>query len=836
MRSLQTYRAKRDPARTPEPFATRQAGAAADAFVVQQHGARSLHWDLRLAIDGVLVSWAVPKGPSVDPREKRLAVQTEDHPLEYADFEGVIPAGNYGAGAMILWDCGAYRTYDRTPPGQALADGKLDLEIFGHKLRGRWALVRMKSASNRDWLFFKKADAFADGTDVILRYPASVVSGLTLAERLDPTAHSAEILDAVRAAGAAPAVLHVSDLKPMLAETGADGFVDDDWIFELKYDGVRAMLARFDDGRVLLRSRGGQDYAATFPEFALVGRNLPVGSMALDGEIIAVEDTGGGSFELLQKRLRGRNPSNVRVVMYAFDLLHLDGFDLRPLPLLRRKALLRALLPPVGPVRCADHVEANGVGLLDAARQRNLEGIVAKRARSPYRSGRRSGDWLKIKLPITAHLVIVGWQSGRVRRDVRSLLVAWVVDGSLRYAGNVAAALPADARDALAERLTDLEVARPAFDPGALAIPSGSRFVSPDLVAEVRYTEITARGALRQPVITGLVDVPWRDCAAPATAHTDAERPTEERAPSPADAVVEPTVPVTNEDKVFWPQEGYTKGDLLAYYERAWPFLRPYLRDRPLVLARYPDGIEGKNFYQQHAPPYVPAWVTTRRIDAVEFIICNDLRTLLYVVNLGCIPLHIWSARQNRPDHPDWVILDLDPKGAPWRDVIAIAQHIHRMLTALPLPHYVKTSGQSGLHILLPTTARMNHDQARSLAEILARVVAAEVPDIATTARALRARRGKVYVDYLQNGRGKTIAAPFCVRPKPGAPVSMPLRWNQVTARLDPQRYTISTVPGIIRRSADPLAAILSERVDAATIANALDRLQSRLLAAARRR
>lgn len=836
-RSLDTYRAKRDPARTPEPFGSRPVPHTAAVFVVQQHGARSLHWDLRLAIDGVLVSWAVPKGPSVDPAEKRLAVQTEDHPLEYADFEGVIPTGSYGAGPMILWDRGVFRVHDGTAAGLALEQGKLDLELFGHKLRGRWALVRLKKGrGNREWLLFKKADTFADGTDLIRRYPTSVVSGLTLDQRRDPASHVAEILTEVRAAGASPAVLRAADLSPMLAETRSEAFVDDNWIFEIKYDGFRVSLARLDDDRVLVRSRRGKDYTATFPEVALVGRYLPFRSIAIDGEVIAIEDTGGGSFDLLQQRVYGREAVPVGVVMYAFDLLHVDGYDLRPLPLRRRKELLRRLLPPLGSVRYADHLATNGVGLLEAARERHLEGIVAKRAASPYHSGRRSADWLKIKLPLTARLVVVGWHSGKGRGEVRSLLLAWGRDGRLRYAGNVAAALPADQRKGLRERLAGLAIAEPAFDAGPLLVPRGSHFVAPEIVVEVRYTEITSRGALRQPVLERLIDdVSWRDCDSPVVQAPQAESRSE--TPPTGNAGVDTSLGIaaTNTDKVFWPGDGYTKGDLLTYYERAWPFIEPYLRDRPLVLARYPDGILGKNFFQQHAPPFVPDWLTTRRIDDVEFIICNDLRSLLYVINLGCIPLHIWSARHGRPDHPDWVILDLDPKEAPWHDVIAIARHVHQLLTTLGLPHYVKTSGQSGLHILLPTAPRMTHAQAKSLAEILARVAAAELPEIATTARSLRDRRGKVYIDYLQNGRGKTIAAPFCVRPKPGAPVSMPLRWAQITKRLDPQRFTIKSALAKARRWTDPLAAILTDRVTAANVAEAVDRIQTRLLLAAKR-
>jgi bifunctional non-homologous end joining protein LigD len=842
-RSLDQYRDKRDPSRTPEPFGSAAEPGGGRQFVVQEHGARRLHWDLRLEIDGAMVSWAVPKGPSADPGEKRLAVQTEDHPLEYADFEGVIPAGNYGAGPMILWDRGSYRTWDGEAPSQALADGKIDVELFGHKLRGRWALVRLaKSDSGRDWLLIKKADVWAARDDLVKRFPCSVASGLTLAERRDPGPRLAALREAVRASGAAPAELRRTDLAPMLAATRGDAFDDDGWIFELKYDGVRALLARQADGTVRLSSRRGRDYLATFPEIGLVGRHLAAESFAIDGEIIAVEESGAGSFQLLQKRLgrlgrlAGEDRTSVRVVMYAFDLLHLDGLDLRPLPLLRRKELLRILLPAVGPVRYADHIAGAGVRLLAAARQRGLEGIVAKRATAAYRSGRRSPDWLKIKLPRHARLVVVGWSAGKgavAARPIGSLLVAWSCGGALRYAGNVGSGLDEATAAQLLSRAESLRQPGPGFETAGIAIPRGAVFLRPALVARVRYTEVTESGALRQPVFEALEeDADWRDCLAPVEAADTATSNCFAIATPPA-AKPDPRPALVNLDKIFWPEDGYTKGDLLAYYESIWPFLQHYLRDRPLVLTRYPDGIHGKSFFQKHAPDFLPDWIETCRIDDTDYIVCNDLPALLYVINLGCIPLHIWSARRDRIERPDWLILDLDPKDAPFAAVVAVARHLRQLLRDLDLPHYVKTSGQAGLHVLLPLGGRMDHSQAKILAEVLARVAAAELPEIATVARPLRDRAGRVYIDFLQNGRGKTIAAPFCVRPVAGAPVSMPLRWTQVTARLDPRRFTIRTAPRLMRDAADPLAPILADPVDEATLAGAVSRLQSRLLGSA---
>ncbi len=836
-RSLEPYRDKRDPARTPEPFGTAFPAGPGYAFVVQQHGARRLHWDLRLEIDGAMVSWAVPKGPSSDPDEKRLAVQTEDHPLEYADFEGVIPAGNYGAGPMILWDRGSYRTWDGDAPPQALEAGKIDIELFGHKLRGHWALVRLKkSDSGRDWLLIKKADPYTSIEELVDRFPASVASGLTLEERLHPETRFAPLRETIARTAAPGAKLRRIDLAPMLSSTRNDAFDDDSWLFELKYDGVRAILARLDDGTLHLTSRRGRDYLGTFPEISLVGRHLPASSFALDGEIIAVEDSGAGSFQLLQKRLGNEGGSAVRVVMYAFDLLHFEGRDLRNLPLLQRKELLRMFLPPVGPVRYADHVAGAGQALLAAARQRGLEGIVAKRTDSVYTAGRRSRDWMKIKLPRTARLVVVGWRpvkgsSPRVDGAMRigSVLLAWLADGALRYAGNAGSGLDETAASSLAAHTEALRVSEPEFDPSSLPIPGDAVFLRPHLVAQVRYTEVTDSGALRQPVLEGILDnVDWRDCLAPPELQSESVG-VDRTAPPTGSPPGERRLILSNQEKVFWPQDGHTKGDLLRYYEEIWPYLQIYLRDRPLVLTRYPDGIEGKSFFQKHAPDYLPEWIETFRVDDTDFIICNDPAALLYVINLACIPLHIWSAHRDQIDNPDWLILDLDPKGAEFAAVVEVAQHFRRLLEALDLPHYVKTSGQAGLHVLLPLAGQLDHGQAKMLAEVLARVGAAELPEISTVARPLRDRGGKVYIDFLQNGRGKTIAAPLCVRPVPGAPVSMPLRWNQVTEKLDPRRFTIKTAAEAIRESSDPLAPILTDKVDRRLLAEAVGRLQARL-------
>jgi bifunctional non-homologous end joining protein LigD len=837
MRSLERYRAKRDPARTPEPFGGGAARGtsppgASGAFVVQEHHARRRHWDLRLEVEGVLASWAVPRGPSLDPGERRLAVRTEDHPLEYADFEGVIPSGNYGAGAMIVWDRGVYRCATGGSAAEALEAGKLDLLLEGHKLRGRFALVRTRGEGGRNWLLLAKGAAPSGEGEVTTRLPASVLSGLTAAELASGAARDEELAERARALGAPRRDIPRRELRPMLATPERTPFAREGWLFELKIDGMR-VLAERDGGQVRISSRTGADRTAAWPDVADSLARLPVERFVLDGEIAAHDREGRPSFERLQQRIGLRDPRDIAraraeipVTLFAFDLLAVAGFDLRGLALRERKALLSRVVPRRGVVSFTDHVEADGLALFESALDRNLEGVVAKRADSPYQSGRRASTWRKVKAPRRASLAVVGWLPGRgSRRELGSLMLAWRDGDSLVYAGNVGSGLDSATLLALRARLETARTPAPACTGLPDRLPRGRSFVRPGLVCDVRYTETTAAGLLRHPVFERLrPDLRPEACDAPPRRETGLPP---RRAPipppsAPPAAASEPAPALTRLDKVFWPDEGYTKGDLLAWYEAVWPWLEPYLRDRPVVLTRYPDGIAGKHFYQKNAPEFTPAWVRREAIDGTDYFVCNDLQTLLYVVNTGAIPLHVWSARLASLDRPDWLILDLDPKGAPFARVVEVARHLHALLTELGAAHFVKTSGQDGLHVLIPLGARLGHADARALAEVLARVACAERPDIATAARPLAARGGKVYVDYLQNGRGKLIAAPFSVRPRGGAPVSMPLRWSQVTRRLDPARFTIRTALAGIRRGGDPVRGVLGTPIDVPAMLAAL--------------
>ncbi len=669
MPDLRRYREKRDLETTPEPLGEESLHAhrplppaAARRFVVQQHAARSMHWDLRLEIDGVLVSWAVPRGPSLDPKERRLAVQTEDHPLEYAGFEGVIPEGNYGAGAMIVWDRGSYQTADGRSPAEGLAAGKLDLVVDGHKLRGRFALVRTggshlatpkRDDDARSWLLLHKDPAASRDTasvELVDAEPRSVLSGLTVSELRSGVSHDDEIAARAAALGAPAGAPDPKRLRPMLAATADAPFSKPGWIFEVKYDGMRVLAFRRDD-RVEIYTRNGREVSASYPEIARALQLLPLARFVIDGEIVAPDARGHSSFERLQRRFGAREPRAVSraeieypTVLQAFDLPFAADRDLRDLPLLARKELLARFVPKLGQVRYTDHVEEHGEALFDAAQEHGVEGVMAKRADATYENGRRSKRWLKLRVPREVRLVVVGWDEGRGARRLGSLALGGYRDGALVHAGHVGSGLDDATCEALLPRLEALERRQPAFAGAPTPRPRGAHYVEPGLVADVRYTEVTSQGLLRHPVLLGLHDdVDPHTCAAPVGRDAVLEA-----APDPPPPP-ETELQISRRDKVFWPDDGYTKGDLLDYYESVWPWIAPYLRDRPLVLTRYPDGIEGKSFFQQNAPEWTPEWALHETIDGTDFFVCNELRTLLYVINSGAIPLHIWSSRIPSP-------------------------------------------------------------------------------------------------------------------------------------------------------------------------------------------
>jgi len=821
--------------------------------VVQKHAARRLHYDLRLEMDGVLKSWAVPKGPSAHAEEKRLAVHVEDHPIEYGDFEGVIPPGNYGAGSVIVWDRGWYRSAKPEDPLAQLARGKLEVEIFGHKMRGRWTLARM-SGKDKDWLLLKKADGAAvppDAAELTERYPQSVLSGLTVEEMANASGRLAAVRARLDALGAPRGEVIARGQPFTLATLVEQPFSDPAWLFEIKYDGVRVLASRRGD-RVELYGRSGQDTTSRYPEVVRALRALPVDRFVIDGEIVALDDAGRPSFQRLQPRMALTDPREIERVAAQrpaigvfFDCLMLDDRDLRKLPLVDRKECLRLLVPALGTVRYGDHVAEEGKAFFELASEQRLEGIVAKRARSLY-SGARTRDWIKIKCQRRQEFVIGGYTDPQGSRGHFGALHLGVYDGPtdasrLVYVSKVGTGFDDAKLKAILDQLRPLARATPPFDAGAIPTGRGHHWVEPRLVCEVRFTDWTEDGGLRHPTFIGLRDDKKpRECrreevleepplTLPSPQGGEGGQGGEGRSPSPPGGgegrvrgreEAEPRLKPTNIKKIFWPVEGYTKGDLIAYYERVAPLMLPYLRDRPLVLTRFPDGITGKSFYQKDAPDFAPAWVRTERIYSrdserdIAYLVVDDVEMLRYVANSGAIPIHLWASRIPSLERPDWLVLDLDPKGAPFTDVVRVALALRRILERLELPSYVKTSGATGLHILLPLAARYTYEQCRTFARLLAVMGVEAEPEISTVARPLRARGGKVYIDWGQNGHGNTIVAPYSLRPIPGAPASCPLKWGEVNGRLDPARFTMRTLRARFEKMDDPLAGVMGEGVD----------------------
>ncbi len=681
-KSIEEYRRKRRFDKTPEPAPggrDEEAAGVRRVFVIHRHDARRLHYDLRLEMDGVLKSWAVPKGFSYDPSDKKLAVQTEDHPIEYEDFHGVIPKGEYGAGTMTIWDRGTY-IFTNKDEEAGVGAGKLELVFYGRRLRGEWHVVKTKQDES-SWLLFKARDLYARAAE------ESMGGGLlqSIAAELPWSLESGT--PAGRTWEGEPA--KVPDLRAMTAARRIDGaFADPNWLFEMGFEGKRAFLIKSPDG-ITVRV-GRKDIAAKFPEIVAEAEKMRVERAILDGTLVALDEGGRPSEPSLEERIAGNR--EIAVQFYAFDLVHFEEFDIRQVPLLERKQQLASILPPGKVIQFVDHVPGNGEPLAQAMAQSGLTLMMAKRTDSEYAGG-KSKDWIEIPI-----------------------------------------------------------------------LPAG----------DARKKSVGA--ALSEGV------------------HL---KPKDER------------IKFTNLKKVYWPDEGYTKGDLIAYYEQIAEFILPYLLDRPVHLYRFPDGIDGKEFYQHEAPAHIPEWFETLPIPSeskrrdVPHMIVTDRTSLLYLINLGSIDLHPWLSRRSNLESPDWTVLDLDPKDAPFTDVVKVARAIKKILDAIGLRGALKTSGSTGLHVFIPIAAGYTYEQARSFSEALARVIVKEHKDIATVERVTKHRKSRVYVDFGQNRQGQTVVPAYVVRPKPGATVSTPLLWEELDEPLTPGDFHIRNVPQRLARTGD---------------------------------
>jgi bifunctional non-homologous end joining protein LigD len=853
-KKLEKYSGKRDPARTNEPFGAEplhrnDAGTSAGAFVVHLHDASRLHYDLRIECGGVLQSFAVPRGPSLDPNEKRLAVHTEDHPLEYLDFEAVIPAGNYGAGSMILWDRGAIRYLEGTVE-VGIEKGKIDFTLHGYKLRGRYALVKTSGRKGKpataqpEWLLIKKADAYAragSGGAIIDEQPRSVLSGLTVDELARADAIAQDIEREARALGAKPLPDTANSWTPMLSASSGGKLAQRGFIYELKLDGVR-ILGRRDEGNATLHYRTARNASESYPEVVRALRALAPRKLILDGEIVAFDERGRPNFQKLGPRIHATRVHEARraardtpVSYVVFDLLALGDLDLRSLPLRERKRLLARVVPGQGLIRTLDHLEDDGTPLWRFCEQQDLEGVIAKRADSPYVLGpRRTDHWLKIKRERDDDFVVVGVTFGEgARAELGALELASYAGERLIYRGRVGSGFDQQTIDALLARLRPLAVDGAPAEGELLDAPRGRMFVKPEVVVSVRHAGFTADGHLRHPVLRGLrPDVSPHACdTAPddervELALRDAEQAQQGLAPRDAGRVK-----LSNQQKVFWPGEGYTKGELCEYYAGIADTLLPYLRNRPVLMVRYPDGIAGKHFFQWNLPAGTPAWVRgfSYRSDEhdgrdVTACLVEDRDTLLYLANLGCIPLHILASRADDLESCDFLTVDFDIGQAPFAHAIELARALRELLDQIGLVGFPKTSGQSGLHVLVPLGG-VAFPVAKALAELLGRILHARRPDISTVERVRKRRPNAVYIDTGQTGRSRAIVAPYSVRAIAGARVSTPLTWDEVSFSLDPAVFSMFTVPERVREHGDPMASLLAQRVDVMHAVAALGKL-----------
>jgi bifunctional non-homologous end joining protein LigD len=767
---LSEYKRKRDPGKTPEPglkapVRAKRGRAKEPIFVVQRHDARRLHYDFRLERNGALASWAVPKGVPLEPGQQALAVHVEDHPLDYATFEGEIPAGQYGAGTVEIWDHGTYELLEEKK------NGGLTVRLKGERLNGTWALVAAHlNGDEKNWLILRKRDD---------TQPA--------APRADRT------------------------YAPMLATLAEDVPRGAGWTFEVKWDGYRA-IASVSHSEVALTSRRGNDLTARFEHVAKeIAKAVKTPDCVLDGEVCALDDAGRSSFSAMQQGKAG-----TPLVYYAFDLLELEGEPLVDLPLVERRTRLDGLLDRRNRTVRLSETFDDGEALLQAAEEQHLEGIVAKRLDSKYAAGRRTRDWLKVKTHGEQEFVIAGYTKGTGRRasTFGSLVLGYYQGNELVYAGNVGTGFDAREIDRLLEQLRPLRRSTPPFRE-APKMPKVRKsdviWVEPKLVAVVEFAEWTHDGRLRAPTYKGLRD----------------DKPAEDvRREEPiTDRVVKGgrELKLSNLDKVFFPAEGITKGDLLEYYRAVAPVLLPHLRDRPFTMVRWPDGIEAGRFFQKDAPSHMPEWIPTFRTQVstresprqkkwVSFPLVNDELALLWMVNMGCIDMNAWYSRVDKSDRPDFVLFDLDPSpDVGFKETVQVALLVKQALDAFGLVGFPKTSSAEGMHVLVPIERRYTYEDTRQFAEIVAGAIARTHRGLATTEWTKSKRRG-VLIDSNQNGEGKTIASVYSVRPRPGAPVSTPLRWHEVTEDLDPLQFTMPVVRERIRKHGDLFEGVLKTK------------------------
>ncbi|MBV9885565.1 MAG: DNA ligase D, partial [Acidobacteria bacterium] len=837
-----------------------------------------------------LKSWAVPKGPSLNPNDKRLAMQTEDHPFEYRKFEGSIPKGEYGGGEMIIWDQGTYAPEGTLSIKDQLAKGDFKFQLNGEKLRGSFVLVKLKKPGNKnEWLLIKHRDAFVDAKWDAEQHAESVVTGRTLEDirKGRPASRERRAVDPSALPGAVetPMPKMPSGVRATLAELGDKPFSSPNWVFEIKWDGVRA-IAQVENGKTTLWARSGRDVTLEYPEFKDMAARFRVREAIIDGEIVTLDSDGRSNFHTLQHRLGVQNPSrqlmqSVPLDYFAFDVMYADGYDLRRVPLVDRKDFLQQVLSPNERLHFSEHIPDQGEALYEAARSKGLEGIIAKLKNSTY-AGARTSTWVKLKIVSEVDAVVAGYTEGRGSRKFFGALVLGLHEGKeLKFIGSVGTGFDENKQEEILKQLEKLRTEKSPF-----VKPPGLRenvyWVEPELVARVKYANWTNDNHLRAPVFLSLLtDRAAKDCTmedAKPESTSALESKAEKENPVPKKAKEKPTkvapsevveeheseeflaeepkaenktqrskqksakssesspkitgktvsissgreVEIENElrsgtketmdvesdgqrlhfsnlNKIYFPEVRVKKRELLAYYYRMARYILPFLQDRPMVLRRYPDGVDGKAFFQKEAPSYLPDWIQTATVASderggeMQYILCNSRATLLYLTNLGCIDHNPWSSRAQSQESPDYVFFDLDPTDdTPFSDVMHIAREVYAMLKSIKMRCYMKTSGASGFHIFIPLEPKYTFEQTRTFAEVVGRLVASENPKLTTFERTVSKRpKGRILIDALQNASGKPLACAYSVRAFPKATVSTPLTPEELTTNISAEQFTL---------------------------------------------
>ncbi|NEN24228.1 DNA ligase D [Cryomorpha ignava] len=810
---LDDYNKKRKFDKTPEPEGDLDKSDGG-RFVIQRHQASRLHYDLRLEMEGVLKSWAVPRGPSLNPDDKRLAVQTEDHPVKYLTFHGNIPKGNYGAGDMKIWDKGTYIINERKgvkDAAEQLKKGDLKIHFQGTKVKGDFALVKAHFEKGKNnWLLIKKDDEYA----VDVPYDSE-----TFAEKAHHQLEKGKGGNRIGISGSDANQL----VKPMLAKTGKKIFDDKNWIYELKWDGYRTM-ASVKNGKVQLYSRNGLSLNEKFAPIARSFTSLD-DEVMLDGEVVILNAEGYSDFEKLQNY---KGEENDNLVFYVFDLVYLNGHSTISLPLKDRKELLKVLVENAGSenIRYCDHIETLGSAFYEKVIKAGFEGIMAKDGASAYYPGARSEVWLKFKNVNDREAIICGYTESE-GVEFGSLILGAYQNNKLEYIGNCGTGFSSEMRANLLKKMKSLKAQKHPFKSAPNLKGRKPHWILPKLICEVNYSEITGKGLLRHPVFKRLRDDKSLDKIAVADKTPTGKTPTKVKesksAKMSSDSVLEidgKQVAITHPAKIYFPGEGIRKYDIIDYYIQIADTIMPYLIDRPQNLHRHPNGIDKEGFYQKDNEN-LPDWVDTIAIHSkstdknIDYLLCQDEATLIYMANLGCIEINPWNSNVGKLDNPTYTVIDIDPsEKTPFSQVVEVALVAKEILDQVKIEGYCKTSGSTGLHIYIPLSGKYDYDESRSFAKLICHFIQERLPKTTSMERSIKARNGKIYLDFMQNKKGQTLAAPYCVRPRPGATVSTPLHWDEVNKNLKISDFDIHNMPSRIEKEGDLFEKVLTEKLD----------------------